>query len=168
MALASQFAPSIIKYFSNSDTAATVAGQVIDIAKTVTGKGTPEESLDALAADPALAIQFKTAVMANDTELEKAYLADRQGARAMQIAALGQDDMFSKRFIYYFIAAWSMFTMVYIGAVTFWPPAEEAGKANSATVLGFLLGTAVASIFSYLFGSTKSSAEKNRLLASGK
>ena len=86
LALASQFVPSIIKYFTNSDTAGAVAGQVIDIAKTVTGKGTPDEAVAALQLDPALALQFKTAVLASDTDLEKAYLADRQSARARDVA----------------------------------------------------------------------------------
>lgn len=85
LALAGQFAPSIIKYFTNSDTAGVVAGQVIDIAKTVTGKGVPEDAVAALQADPALAMQFKTAVMANDAELDKAYLADRQDARSRDL-----------------------------------------------------------------------------------
>ena len=88
LALASQFAPSIIKYFTNSDTAGAVAGQVIDIAKSVTGKGSPDEAVAALQADPALALQFKTAVLAADTDLEKAYLADRQDARKRDVAFL--------------------------------------------------------------------------------
>ncbi|MFM9434620.1 hypothetical protein ACFDR9_001680 [Janthinobacterium sp. CG_23.3] len=86
LALASQFAPSIIKYFTNSDTAVAVAGQVIDIAKTVTGKGEPEEAAAALREDPALAFQFKTALMANETELEKLHFADRKDARARDVA----------------------------------------------------------------------------------
>lgn len=85
LTLAGQFAPSIIKYFANSDTAGAVAGQVIEIAKTVTGKGAPDEAMAALQADPALAIQFKTAVMANNSDLEKAYLADTQNARQQTI-----------------------------------------------------------------------------------
>ncbi|MFJ9533328.1 hypothetical protein [Herbaspirillum sp. NPDC101396] len=85
LALASQFAPSIIKYFTNSDTAATVAGQVVDIAKTVTGKDTPEAAQAALQADPALVIQFQTAVMANETDMVKAMLADVQSARSRDV-----------------------------------------------------------------------------------
>lgn len=85
LSLAGQFAPAIIKYFTNSDTAGTVAGQVIEIAKTVTGTATPDEAMAAMQADPALAVQFKTAVMANETELEKAYLADRADARARDV-----------------------------------------------------------------------------------
>lgn len=89
LALASQFAPGIIKYFSNSDTAATVAGQVIDIAKTVTGKGDIAALAPALAADPALALAFQQKVMDNDTDLYKASLADIQDARKRDIAFLG-------------------------------------------------------------------------------
>ena len=39
LALAAQFAPSVVKYFSNSDTAGEVVRQVVNIAKTVTGRG---------------------------------------------------------------------------------------------------------------------------------
>jgi len=85
LALASQFAPSIIKYFTNSETAGAVAGQVIDIAKTVTGTQDADQALAALKDDPALAVQFKTAVMANDADLEKSFLADRQDARSRDV-----------------------------------------------------------------------------------
>lgn len=88
LALASQFAPTLIKYFSNSDTAATVAGQVIDIAKTVTGKGDVAELAPALAADPALALAFREKVLANDNDLYKASLVDVQNARARDVEFL--------------------------------------------------------------------------------
>jgi hypothetical protein len=162
------FAPDIIKLLTGNSKAGEVAGKVVDIARTVTGIDDPATIVTTMQMDPGKAAEFQLAMAEKQGELEKAYLADAQNARAMQVAALGQEDMFSKRFIYYFIAAWSLFTMAYVAAITFWPPIEESGKANSATVLGFLLGTAVASIFSYLFGSTKSSADKNRLLASVK
>lgn len=96
LSLAGQFAPAIIKYFTNSDTAAAVAGQVVDIAKTVTGTDTPEAAVAALQADPALALQFQTAVMANETELDKAFLADRQDARARDVK-LAQAGVTNKR-----------------------------------------------------------------------
>ncbi|MES1977305.1 MAG: hypothetical protein V4451_04670 [Pseudomonadota bacterium] len=83
--LAGKFAPDIVKYFTNSETAGAVAGQVIDIAKTITGKGTAEEAAEAINADPAMATQFKLAVMANDADLEKAFLADRQDARRRDV-----------------------------------------------------------------------------------
>jgi hypothetical protein len=92
LTLASQFAPSIIKYFTNSDTAGAVAQQVIGIAKTVTGKADPSDAVTVLQQDPALALQFKTSVMMVEADLEKAYLADRQDARGrdVDLAKLGR------------------------------------------------------------------------------
>lgn len=85
LALVGQFAPTIVKYFTNSDTAAAVAGQVVDIAKTVTGKGSADEAAAAIQGDPALALQFSLAVMAKESDMEKAHLADTQNARQQTI-----------------------------------------------------------------------------------
>jgi hypothetical protein len=86
LALASQFAPSVIKYFSSNDTAGEVASQVINIAKTVTGKGAVGEARAVLELDPAKATEVQLALMANDADLAKAYLADVQSARARDMA----------------------------------------------------------------------------------
>jgi hypothetical protein len=97
-------------------------------------------------------------------ELEKAYLADRQSARDMQIAALGQSDLFAKRFIYYFAIAWSVFAMVYVGAITmFQIPTANVRFAD--TVLGFLLGTVVSGLMSFFYSSTISSKTKDNTIA---
>lgn len=160
-----QFVPGILKLFGGSDKTVEIATHVVGVAQAVTGTGTPQEAMTALQADPAKVLDFQQAMAAQQVDLEKAYLAEMGNSRAMQVAALAQDDLFSKRFVYYFAAAWSLFTMFYAWAITFWPPTTEAGKTNAATILGFLLGTAVASIFAYFFGSTKNSAEKTRLLA---
>src|SRR5438067_3039291 len=82
LALAAKFAPDLIKHFTNSDTAGDVASKVIDIAKTVTGKAAPEDLDAALSADPQLALQFKMAALASDTDLQKSAMADVQDARA--------------------------------------------------------------------------------------
>lgn len=80
-----QFAPQVIKWISGSDKAAEAAGKVVQIAEAVTGKQGPE-AVEALKADPALVLQFRQAVMANETELDKAYLADRADARKRDVA----------------------------------------------------------------------------------
>lgn len=85
LSLAAKYAPDIVRHFSNSDTAAAVAGRVVDIAKAVTGADTPEDADQVLALDPALAVQFKTAAMANEADLEKASLGDVQNARARDV-----------------------------------------------------------------------------------
>jgi hypothetical protein len=160
-----QYAPNIIKLLTGSDKAEQVASHVANVAMAVAGASSPSAALSVIQADPDKALEFQLSMAAQQADLEKSFLADAQDARAMQGKALAQDDLFSKRFAYYFAAAWSLFSMAYIVGVTFWAPPSDAGKANSATVLGFLLGTAVASIFMWLYGSTRSSADKNKLLA---
>lgn len=96
-------------------------------------------------------------------EVEMAYLKDRQDARAMQVAALNQSDLFSKRFIYYFAIGWSVVTAAYIGFITFAPiPKDNLRFAD--TVLGFLLGTLIATIVNFFYGSSRGSQVKDETL----
>lgn len=159
-----QFAPGIIKLVTGSDKAGDVAGKVIDVAKAVTGAPDGAAALKAIQADPAKVLEFQQAMGAQQLDLERMFLADVQSARTMQVAALAQDDLFSKRFVYYFAAAWSLFSMVYFLAVTFAPPAP-AGQRIADTILGVLIASVVGVMFGYFYGSTKGSAEKTRLLA---
>jgi len=84
-----QFAPQILKWLTGSDKAADAAATVVDIAKKVTGRD--DDVVAALKADPALALKFRQAVMDNEADLDKAYLADRQDARKrdVQLAQAG-------------------------------------------------------------------------------
>jgi len=100
-----------------------------------------------------------------DADLEKTYLADTDSARKMQIAALQQDDLFSKRFVYYFSIAWSLFAMGFMAVVTLMDIPEKNASTVS-TILGFLLGTAVASIFSFFLGTSRSSQHKDATIQS--
>lgn len=159
-----QFAPGIIKLMTGSDKAEEVASKVIDVARAVTGTESGPAALAAIQADPAKVMEFQLAMSDRQQSFEQMYLTDVQNARAMQVAALGQDDLFSKRFVYYFAAGWSIFSMVYFMAVTFAPPAP-AGQRIADTILGVLIASVVGVMFSYFYGSTKNSAEKTRLLA---
>jgi hypothetical protein len=86
-------------------------------------------------------------------------------ARNMQVAALDQDDLFSKRFVYYLASFWSVVSAAYVGAVTF-VPIPKGNERVLDTVLGFLLGTIVATIINYFMGSSSGSAAKNEILLS--
>ena len=87
-------------------------------------------------------------------------------ARAMQVAALNQSDVFSKRFVYFFIGFWSIVSAIYIGFVTFgYVPPENVRVVD--TLLGFIQGTIVATMFNYLMGTSAGSARKTDLLARG-
>lgn len=65
-----QFAPMIAGLLGGSK-AEVVAGKVVEIAQTVTGKETPEAALAAIQGDAHAALKFKEAVLAQQVELEK-------------------------------------------------------------------------------------------------
>jgi uncharacterized membrane protein YwzB len=96
---------------------------------------------------------------------EKAYLADTDSARKMQIAALQQDDLFAKRFIYGFAIFWSLFAMVFFGFVTF-GTVPEKNLRMADTILGFLIGTAISGIFNFFLGTTYRSQKKDETISS--
>lgn len=98
-------------------------------------------------------------------DLEKAYLADTGKARDMQMTALQQSDLFSKRFVYYFAIFWSVLAAGFIGAITF-TTIPEANIRFADTILGFLLGTIVSQIIQFFYGSSRSSQSKDALIKS--
>jgi len=64
-----QFFPAIAKWVTGSDKAAEVAEKVVKVAKVVTGKDTGEEALEAIKADPAVALQFQQAMFKHEVDL---------------------------------------------------------------------------------------------------
>jgi hypothetical protein len=143
---------------------AKVAEQVIDIASAVTGGGTPEEIVASLNGNPELRFKLQERIMDQALEFERLHYADLANARQLQVVALGQDDLFAKRFIYYFAMYWSFASSLYIGWITFGNiPDNNVRFAD--TILGFILGTLVASIISYFFGSNRGSDAKNTTIA---
>lgn len=97
-------------------------------------------------------------------EREKAYLADTDSARKMQIAALEQNDLFSKRFVYWFAIIWSLFAMGFFIAITF-ADVPEKNLRMADTILGFLIGTAIASVFNFFLGTSVSSRKKDETIS---
>lgn len=85
-------------------------------------------------------------------------------ARAMQVAALNQSDLFSKRFVMYLAMFWSITAVLYIFLITF-TTIPDLNVRFADTILGFLLGTVVATILNFFLGSSASSKEKTEVLA---
>jgi len=100
-----------------------------------------------------------------ESELLKYHTENTKSARDMQKAALEQDDVFSKRFVYYFASLWSIASIVFIFGITF-ITIPEGNERFADTILGFLLGTIVATIINFFYGSSKGSQDKNVLINS--
>jgi hypothetical protein len=138
-------------------------GMVAD-AVTKKGKEFVEEKLGIdLTQDPTpeTVANWKLAAQQHERELLQMAYGDVANARNMQVEALRQDDLFSKRFIYIFATFWSIFAASYIGFITFGHIPED-NQRFADTILGFLLGTVVATILQFFFGSSMGSKEKDK------
>lgn len=125
-----------------------VEDTVQSVAKAIAGDPAAQEKLQEL--------EFRYAQM---------YAEDRRSAREMQAEALKQNDIFSKRFVYYMATGWSLFAVVYISFITFAfiPPANIR---FADTILGFILGTVIATMMNFFFGTSRSSEAKTDKLVS--
>lgn len=99
-----------------------------------------------------------------ELELARVEAQDKANARELQKIALSSNDKFINRFIYYFAWFWSLLSGVYFFAVTF-VGVGETGQHFADVILGFLLGTIVATIISFFYGSSASSKAKTDMAA---
>jgi len=120
---------------------------------------TIEAVTKAVAADPDAALKLAQI----DLETIRVQHANTENARAMQIAALQQSDVFSKRFTMYLTTFWSLAAGAYIGFITF-SIIPEQNVRFADTILGFILGTVVATMLNFWFGSSIGSKEKGEAL----
>lgn len=103
---------------------------------------------------------YREAAMKHEEFMAEIDLKNVEGARRMQEKAMESDDAFVRRFVYAFITFWSLFAAIYISIITFSliPPANVR---FADTILGFVLGTMVASMFQFLLGSSLGSRKKD-------
>jgi hypothetical protein len=120
---------------------------------------TVEAVTQAVKADPDAALKLAQI----DLETLKTQHANTENARAMQVAALQQSDVFSKRFTMYLTTFWSIAAAVYIGFITF-SIIPETNVRFADTILGFILGTVIATMLNFWFGSSIGSKEKGEAL----
>ena len=102
-----------------------------------------------------------------EREMIELVLQDKANARAMQVEALKQDSWFAKNFINLFALFWSIVASVYIYFVTFTSfPVQNQRFAD--TTLGFVLGTIIASIIGFFYGSSLGSKIKDERILNDK
>ncbi|MFM2068412.1 MAG: Vibrio phage [Pseudomonadota bacterium] len=91
----------------------------------------------------------------------------RQRATDMQVQAMHSEDPVVRQFIYKFAWFWSVTSVLYFFGITFFE-VHQSGKDFANIILGFLLGTAVASILQFFYGSSKSSQDKTAMMNKGR
>jgi hypothetical protein len=115
----------------------------------------PEEEMT-----PEHVAELRERAMEHEEFMVEQEVKDKANARDMAKHAMSSNDPFVRRFTYYFITAWSLFAMTYIPYITFGAiPPDNVRFAD--TILGFMLGTVMASMFSFLLGSSFGSRVKD-------
>ena len=169
LALAAEFAPSLIRLFAG-DKAGDVAEKVATVAKAVTGEDETDKAAAVLRANPELLLQFKSRMADVEVELEKAFLADRQDARAMSIerAKIGAEsakaDARRKNAM---IIGDVVGLVVCLGVLVYVPDLPGEVRGIISTIAGFF-GLGLRDAHQFEFGSSRGSLEKNNLLAVSK
>lgn len=113
-------------------------------------------------------------LITNDKELSKEdkdiilkeieiYLEDVKDARDLQKVALQQDDVFSKRFIYYLAAFVSVSALIVL-VMLFFVEIPEENKRIVDMVTGIFIGTGFIQVLNFFFGSSKGSKDKHEVL----
>jgi hypothetical protein len=96
-----------------------------------------------------------------DMQKMELQLQEMQSARNMQLEAMKSSDPLVRRFVYFFIAFWSIWSAVMLPFMVFGDiPADNVRFAD--TILGFLLATMIGSMFGFLLGSSLGSKEKDK------
>ena len=158
------FAPQIMRFFGAGDASTAVAEKVVNIAQAVTGTQNPEAALAAMRENADAASKFQLATLAADTDLEKAYLADRADARSRDIELRKLTGGTNRR------ADW-MVALDVVGLIACLVVLSRFRTEIPGEVVGLL--TTIATAFAlclrdahqFEFGSSRGSKEKDDLLA---
>lgn len=153
-----QYAPGIIKLLTGSDKAQDVAQAVVGVAQAVTGSSTPEGALAAVQLDPEKALAFQEAMAKRQADMELAYMADMQNARARDVEIVKTSGRNTRANI---LAGGAGFVVLVCLAVVVWQSGmDDYVKATISLILGRAFGW-LDQIMGFEFGLTRESAKKD-------
>ena len=86
-------------------------------------------------------------------KLDEISAKDVTEARSLHSELVKSGDATARHFIYWYSWFWALSSTVYFFCVTF-VPLPEGGQNFANIILGFLLGTAVATIIGFFYGNS--------------
>jgi len=111
-------------------------------------------------ASPEYNEKLKAEAMKHEEFMAELDEKSRQRATDMQMKAMDSDDPLIRRFVYYFIGFWSIFAVIFIPSLI-WAQIPDSGQRYADTILGYVMGTIVTSMFAFLLGSSQGSRNKD-------
>lgn len=158
-----KFAPSILKYLGVGDTATSVAEKAIEVAQAITGTDSPIKAIEVLQADPAKVLEYQIEIAKVDSELEKAYLSDRNSARTRDVAFITTGQKNIRGDVLAYIAILSLIALI---AMLFFRGDEmPASVKDLLLVLSGSLVAIVKDVYSFEFGTTRASKTKDQVIS---
>jgi hypothetical protein len=170
ISLATEFAPSLIRYFAG-DSAGDVATKVVDVAKSITGTDDGDAAAAALRANPELALAFKQRMADVELETERAYLHDRQDARArdVQLAEMGHKNSRANWMIVGDVIGLLACLIAIFGLLSYGREVKSFGELLVLlTTIANFFGLSLRDAHQFEFGSSRGSAEKDKIIASSR
>ena len=98
-----------------------------------------------------------------ELERDKLHFKATEGSKLLQITALGQDDKFAKRFVYYLAASVFLCSISIIILLVF-VEIPEGNKRILDMCLGILVGSGLVSVLNYFYGSSRGSDKKTDIM----
>jgi hypothetical protein len=163
--LAAEFGPGLVRWIAG-EKAGDVANEVADIAERVTGTDDASAAAKAMRENPQLALEFrKQADEIEQRELD-AYMKDRRNARARDVA-IRQSGQRNSRADLMVAGAGAILIACLVALVSY--KADLPGEAVGiiSTIAG-IAGACLKDAFSFEFGSSRGSKEKDGIMAAMK
>jgi len=133
-----------------------VGGKLLEAAGDITGSKGLQKLSDLISKDDSLSPEEKEEAL----RLIEMELADRQNARAMQIAALDQEDLFSKRYLYY-LSSFIVVAATLFGVLLFWVEIPDENKRLVEMFSDIYLFAGAMAVINFFFGSSLGSKQKD-------
>ena len=152
-----QLAPALAKLFKGNETSVEVAEVAARVARTVTGEDSNDGALAALAANPDKLIEYQTALLASEKEMEELYVEDKNSARTRDIEFLKAGTRNYRADFLVAISVIVVFTI--LGVVILAQDLNEYAKGALTTILGVFLNQ-LTNVFSFEFGTTRKTEDK--------
>ncbi len=150
----------IVAGLVGGETAGKAAASILGIAEQITGKK-GNEAVDAIKADPALALQFEQALMNQEKDLIKLQYEDIKDARSRDIEVRKLNSGKNHRAdILAYSAIASFIALIFF---FFFRVPDQGIKDIMILLIGNLAGI-VSTIYAYEFGSSRGSKDKTNIL----